>query len=175
MKSQPYPATPETLSQAEIEWIAPLRYERGEPVARRVGMHKRLVDAKRISPAQYEWCEAYIDALECLQGAYPGKPLHELPEPRGEPIYSRPVKAAAFVRRAHQDITPRQRDLLLSAVVMAYRVADCAIVIGLHPRDTETMAGFARRVDADVRRYVIVAIERASGLQPKSEEHQINR
>ena len=164
--------TNETTCHAQIEWIKPARYERGEPVARKVGMHKRLLDARRIESAHYEWCERYCLAIEALHGARPGKPVCEIiDEQVNSAIYDRATAAASFVRRAHAKLTPRQRELLMCAVVNAYRDADTAIAIGIYPRDAETIERFRMRVMDRIARYTLIAIVTSSGipLQPRKQ------
>jgi hypothetical protein len=169
---EPCGPTPEALTHAQIAWIKPLRYERGEPVARKEGMHVRLLIAERIERAHYDWCEAYCRAIEALHGARPGKPDYEFIDEMigSQAIYDRATKAASFVRRAHAGLNPRQRALLMSAVVLAHRVCDVAIAIGIYPDDDETMAEFVRRVERKISRYVVVAIIAGSGIKPKSEQ-----
>ena len=169
----------EITTHAQIEWIKPARYERGEPVARKVGMHKRLLDAGRIEPAHYEWCERYCLAIEALHGARPGKPVCEaIDEQVNSAIYDRATAAASFVRRAHARLTPRQRELLMCSVVNAYRDADTAIAIGIYPRDAETIERFRMRVMDRIARYTLIAIVVSSGIslvprkQPKQKSEQ---
>jgi hypothetical protein len=134
-------------------------------------MHVRLLLAKKIERPHYDWCEAYCRAIEALHGARPGKPdvefIDEMVE--SQAIYDRATKAAAFVRRAHERLTLRQRALLMSAVVMAHRACDVAIAAGIYPRDDETISAFTDRVAKRVARYTIVAIIVGSRIEPQNE------
>lgn len=160
--------TPSNLTHGAVEWIAPPRYERREPTARHVGLHRSLADGGRITRAQYEWVERYVAETEIAAGAKLGKPeMERVDEWQGPKIYDRRTAAVGWLRLAHGKLKPRQRTLLDAACVHCYRVCDVAVAVGILPRDDETMGAFTNRVLARIHRFTVIAIEDGSGIQKK--------
>lgn len=170
---EPLGPTPQSLTHAHVEYQKPLRYERGEPVARLVGMHDRLVDADRITEPQWLWATRYVRETEILAGGREGKSDTERVDECSEPVYDRATAAAQFLRLAHKRMTPDQKALMISACVMAHRVADVAVVMRIYPDDDETMRGFTERVKRAVTNAVQTAIIVGSGIS--QEKQQINQ
>ena len=161
-------ATPEALQRAHIEVIPPPRNTNLAPVTRKMGMHARLVKAKKITPAEYEWIERYIRDCEIVSGARPGKPEHE-PRHETHREWSHAdtlILAASRLRRAH-DQMGTDRELIDSACMYAHRICDVAMVAGLYPRDDETMISFTGRINKAVERIVFRAIRRSAAIEPE--------
>ncbi len=146
----------------DVEQIAPARYEPADRLRpwRRVPAHLRLCRQQRITADEFSWCEAFARACEAAPRYRGGWTLddvgggHTGPEPSESALdaarlVSRVVRAAGAAA-----------DLLVGAVVEGYRICDLAVVIGLYPRDDETMSAFGNRVGARVDARVVALIQR---------------
>jgi hypothetical protein len=172
--------TPEAISKAEIATIAPSRHTSQTPVCRKEPMHNRLLERDQISAAAWEWVERYCIAYERVQGARGPKPETEkVEEDRAQPFFPREIQAATFLRVANERLREKfnadwksRSEAMISACVMAHRVCDVAIVMGLQPKDTETMAVFTSRVVHKVYREVAKTIVCASGTDMAREKEK---
>lgn len=162
-----------SLKHSEVAWLLPARHSVGEPVPRRVGLHDRLVDQGKINAAQWEWACRYVRESEIIEGGRDGKSDRErVDEGLSEPIYDRQTAAAGFLRLSHGRMTLAQRELMQAACVMAYRIYDIAMLMGLEQRggtaagkeQIEAISMFTRRVAGRVTRAVVKCIEAGSGI-----------
>ncbi|MDE3023485.1 MAG: hypothetical protein KGI54_16825 [Pseudomonadota bacterium] len=159
----------EAALHAHIEVIQPPRNTAILPVSRRVGMHDRLVKSDKITIEEWQWVSRYCLDLERVQGAKPGKPEFESEHSDGGlQIYDRRAMAATFIRLSDARMSKKEREIVISACVQAHRVCDVAIVCGLLPGDDETMEAFSRRIDAAVKKRVVLAIGYGSGAKKRN-------
>lgn len=171
--------TPEALQHSEVIYVPTSRFNEA-PVARRQGMHDRLVEHGRITGPQWEWADRYVRESEVVAGGREGpSDLEPVDGDCGEPIYDRATAANAFLRRSDARMSKAQRHLIWDACVMAYRVGDLAAThLGLRPnpedkpagRKAETITAFGDRVRDRVQREVVKAIVNGCGIVEKVRE-----
>jgi hypothetical protein len=163
--------TAEALQHSEITYVPTSRFNEA-PVARRVGMHDRLVETGRITGPQWEWADRYVRECEVVAGGREGPSDRERVDgDTSEPIYDRATAANAFLRRSNDRMSPAQRRLIWDSCVMAFRIGDVAVSnLGLKPsprtedRPGETMTAFGDRVRERVQREVVKAITIGCGI-----------
>ena len=127
-----------------------------------VGWGTRLVRLGLLPDEAEAWCERYARDCEAAERvtAGVGEGVGSSPGPRSPS--ERVIEAAERVRAVHARLTQPQIEALEGALVHNFRLVDLAVMLGLRPRDTETMAAFAgrvcRRVQDRLARVVILAI-----------------
>lgn len=152
-------------AHVEIEEAHGARYD-AEAVRpwRVVGWGTRLVRIGMLPPEAEQWCERYARDCEAAERvtAGVGEGVGSSPGPRSPS--DRVLEAAERVRAAHARLRPAQIDLLEGALVANYRLVDIAVMIGLRPRDDETMSAFAGRVCRRVQERVssVIALAMAA-------------
>lgn len=154
-------------AHVEIEEAHGARYDT-EAVRpwRVVGWGTRLVRLGMLPPEAEQWCERYARDCEATDRitAGVGEGVGSSPGPRAPS--DRVIAAAERVRAIHARLRPAQIDVLEAALVANYRLVDLAVMIGLRPRDDETMSAFAGRVCRRVQERVsgVIALARGSEI-----------
>lgn len=154
----------EALKQTEIEVIKPAKYSRDPGALRRTGLHNRLLDLRKITPEQWDWCESYARAYEIVSsGGLTGRSSSgKVDEATNSQFWPGSVRAAIWLRAQDVRLSLADRELLVAACVYAARVVDLARrFLELAPRDDETLVQFRARVAGRVERAVRDVIEKA--------------
>ena len=130
-----------------------------------VGWGTRLVRLGLLPAEAEAWCERYARDCETTERvtAGTGEGLGSSPGPRSPS--ERVLEAAERVRAIHARLTQPQIEALEGALVHNFRLVDLAVMLGLRPRDTETMSAFAGRVCRRVQERIARVVTLACGAE----------